>query len=193
VLRIGDVAEATGLTQRAIRYYEELGLLTPADRATGANRRYSESDIERLRLIKRLREDIGLRLAEVRRYLELEDMRRELKSEYVSTDDRSEQLALLDRVEPIIRQRMAMLEHKLELVSALHAEDQSSLERIARLRAQQQQQEQAPQPRDEPRQPDQPHERHEPRQPDQPHERHEQQERLQPWQHVRSVLNNAND
>ena len=87
LLRIGDVAEATGLTQRAIRYYEEYGLLEPASHPSGANRRYEQDDLERLQLIKRLREDVGLSLAEIRTYLEVEDVRRVLKTEYDAAVD----------------------------------------------------------------------------------------------------------
>jgi len=138
VLRIGDVADATGLTQRAIRYYEALDLLTPAERRTGANRRYDHADVERLQFIKRLREDIGLSLAEIRTYLEIEDLRRTIKSEYLSAEDPGVHLALLDRAERAIRRRLLMLDRKLALVSALRAEDEASLERIAALRDQQQ-------------------------------------------------------
>ena len=136
-MRIGDVAETTGLTQRAIRYYEEVGLLEPAERRTGANRRYDQADLERLELIKRLREDVGLSLAEIRTFLEVEDVRRVLKSEYDASDAPAAQLAVLDRAESVVRRRVAMLERKLALVSDLRAEDEARLDRIAALRREQ--------------------------------------------------------
>jgi len=136
-MRIGDVAETTGLTQRAIRYYEEVGLLEPAERRTGANRRYDQADLERLKLIKRLREDVGLSLAEIRTFLEVEDVRRVLKSEYDASDAPAAQLAVLDRAESVVRRRVAMLERKLALVSDLRAEDEARLDRITALRREQ--------------------------------------------------------
>ena len=136
-MRIGDVADATGLTQRAIRYYEALDLLTPALRRSGANRRYEHDDVERLLFIKRLREDVGLSLAEIRTYLEIEDLRRTIKSEYLSVEDPIVHLELLDRVEAGIRRRVVMLDRKLALVSALRAQDEASLERVAALRNEQ--------------------------------------------------------
>ncbi len=136
-MRIGDVAETTGLTQRAIRYYEEVGLLEPAERRTGANRRYDQADLERLELIKRLREDVGLSLAEIRTFLEVEDVRRVLKSESDASDAPAAQLAVLDRAESVVRRRVAMLERKLALVSDLRAEDEARLDRIAALRREQ--------------------------------------------------------
>ena len=49
LLRIAEVGELLGMTARAIRYYEELGLLEPAARSDGAYRLYDADDVERLR------------------------------------------------------------------------------------------------------------------------------------------------
>lgn len=62
-LTIGDVAQRTGLTQRTLRYYEELGLLGP-DRDSGGRRRYDAATIDRLYRIRLLR-DLGTPLGEV--------------------------------------------------------------------------------------------------------------------------------
>ena len=43
-LRIGELAERTGVTPRTIRYYEEIGLLDTGERRKGAHRTYDESD-----------------------------------------------------------------------------------------------------------------------------------------------------
>src|ERR687883_179672 len=108
--RIGEAAEATGLTPRAIRYYQELGLLEPAAHLSGANRRYDDEDLERLRLIKRLREVVGLSLADVHTFLETETERRALSREYHATTDLVRRTELLDRVEPILQRRVELLE-----------------------------------------------------------------------------------
>jgi DNA-binding transcriptional MerR regulator len=60
-LTIGDVSRRTGLTQRTLRYYEELGLLDPP-RDTGGRRRYDAADIRRLYRIRLLR-DLGTPLS----------------------------------------------------------------------------------------------------------------------------------
>jgi MerR family transcriptional regulator, repressor of the yfmOP operon len=132
--RIGEAAEATGLTPRAIRYYQELGLLEPAAHVSGANRRYDDEDIERLQLIKRLREVVGLSLAEVRTYLEAEAERRALSREYHATTDPTRQRELLDAGEPVLRRRIALLEGKLASVEALLDEDRQRLNRVRLLR-----------------------------------------------------------
>ncbi len=69
-LSSGDLARATGNTVRTIRFYEEQGLLKPAVVSGGGHRRYTEDDLEKLRLILDLRE-LGLSLCEIRSVLEL--------------------------------------------------------------------------------------------------------------------------
>lgn len=132
--RIGEAAQATGLTPRAIRYYEQLDLLAPAAHLVGGNRRYDDEDLERLRLIKRLREVVGLSLAEIHTFLETETERRVLSREYHATSDPVRRRELLDRVEPILRRRVDLLEHKLATVSALLEEERARLERLHLLR-----------------------------------------------------------
>jgi DNA-binding transcriptional MerR regulator len=52
-MRIGDVAEGAGVSTRALRYYEEQGLLRP-ERTPSGQRSYPESAVERVRLIQQL-------------------------------------------------------------------------------------------------------------------------------------------
>jgi DNA-binding transcriptional MerR regulator len=67
--RIGDLADATGLTVRTLHHYEHVGLLAPNTRSDGNQRRYDEDDVRRLYRIIALR-DLGLSLADIRRLLE---------------------------------------------------------------------------------------------------------------------------
>ncbi len=66
----GDLARATGHTVCTVRHYEEAGLLVPSEVSDGGHRRYTEDDLERLRLIVDLRE-VGLSLCEIKSILEL--------------------------------------------------------------------------------------------------------------------------
>jgi DNA-binding transcriptional MerR regulator len=95
-LRIQEVAAETGLTPRAIRYYEEQGLLQPAARSEGSYRLYDDGDVERLRFIKGLRDDAGFSLAEIGRLLEDEVARRAVRARFRSADDPAERRALLE-------------------------------------------------------------------------------------------------
>ena len=64
-LRIGELAEATGLTVRTLRHYEAVGLLQPVERSESGYRRYRAEDAERLYTIVALRR-LGLSLAQIR-------------------------------------------------------------------------------------------------------------------------------
>ncbi|OLD53061.1 MAG: hypothetical protein AUI58_00505 [Chloroflexi bacterium 13_1_40CM_2_70_6] len=62
--RIGEVAAHVGLTERTIRYYEELGLLDSVKRLEGGQRVYTDEDVRRLKFIQRLKV-LGLSLQEM--------------------------------------------------------------------------------------------------------------------------------
>jgi DNA-binding transcriptional MerR regulator len=64
---IGELARRTGVATSALRYYERVGLLSPAARA-GGRRQYQESSAERVALIG-LYQDAGFTLAEIGRLL----------------------------------------------------------------------------------------------------------------------------
>jgi MerR family transcriptional regulator, copper efflux regulator len=53
--QIGEVADAVGLSLRTIRYYDEAGLVPPSGRSAGGFRLYTVADIDRLRLVKRMK------------------------------------------------------------------------------------------------------------------------------------------
>jgi DNA-binding transcriptional MerR regulator len=64
---IGELARRTGAATSALRYYERIGLMPPAERA-GGKRHYTASSAERVALI-RLYQDAGFTLAEIGRLL----------------------------------------------------------------------------------------------------------------------------
>ncbi len=105
LLRIQEVAAETGLTTRAIRYYEELGLLAPAARSDGAYRLYDASDLDRLRFIRSLRDDAGFSLAQVGQLLEDDVARERNRERFRTTQDPVERRTILvDAVERVDRQ-----------------------------------------------------------------------------------------
>lgn len=69
VYAISIAADLTGLHPRTLRIYEEKGLVLPARR--NRSRLYSESDLERVRMIRHLTQEVGLNLAGVRMFLEV--------------------------------------------------------------------------------------------------------------------------
>jgi MerR family transcriptional regulator, repressor of the yfmOP operon len=121
-LRIGEIAERSGVTPRTIRYYEELGLLPRVEREQGKHRVYSEADVERLREMTRLRDLLGLSLDELRSMITAEDERAELRRRFLETDSREEQLALLDQALPHIDTQLALVRRRLAELQELEAE-----------------------------------------------------------------------
>ena len=69
---ISVAAELAGVHPQTLRIYERKGLLRPA-RTAGNTRRYSERDIDRLRMIQRLTQEEGLNLAGVKMIVQMED------------------------------------------------------------------------------------------------------------------------
>ncbi|MGC4253080.1 MAG: Cu(I)-responsive transcriptional regulator [Sphingobium sp.] len=63
-MNIGQAAKDSGVSAKMIRYYEQTGLIPPANRTESGYRDYSDSDVHRLRFIRRAR-DLGFPLAEI--------------------------------------------------------------------------------------------------------------------------------
>lgn len=72
MVRIGEAAQAAGMTSKALRFYEEHGLLPAAKRSGNGYRDYTGETINRLDFIRRGRA-AGLALAQVREILLLRD------------------------------------------------------------------------------------------------------------------------
>ena len=87
LLQIGQVAERTRLSLRTIRFYEENGLVVPTTRTEGGFRLYSEHDVARLEVIKRMK-PLGFRLEEMQ----------ELLTVLAALAERPDDAALTDRL-----------------------------------------------------------------------------------------------
>ena len=68
-LRVGELADRTGLTVRTLHHYESIGLLVAGDRSEAGHRRYTAADVDRLYRICLLR-DLGLGLPDIARALD---------------------------------------------------------------------------------------------------------------------------
>jgi DNA-binding transcriptional MerR regulator len=121
-LRIGEVAELTGTTPRTIRYYEEIGLLSGADRAHGKHRCYTEADVERVHEIIRLRDLLGLSLDQLSELLAAESARAELRREYAQAEDPATRGRILDEALGHIATQLALVRQRRRELEQLERE-----------------------------------------------------------------------
>jgi DNA-binding transcriptional MerR regulator len=112
VYQIGEVAELTGLSQRALRYYEELGLLESRSHGPGKFRVYTEEDLERLRRIKRLKDNLGFSLQQAKEAMERDDERKRLMEKAVAEKDPDAKREFLECAREILLEEMSMLEER---------------------------------------------------------------------------------
>ncbi|HEU5317697.1 MAG TPA: MerR family transcriptional regulator [Chloroflexota bacterium] len=129
-MQIGEVAQRTGLTQRALRYYESLGLLQPPTRMEGGFRLYSEPDVERLDRIVELKRLLGFSLAEIRQVIEADDLLRQIKTETKHQPDARARRAGLERAIGVISNQLALVRSRIESMRDLHAHYERRLERL---------------------------------------------------------------
>jgi MerR family transcriptional regulator, repressor of the yfmOP operon len=125
LLRINEVAAELGLTTRAIRYYEEVGLLEPAARSDGAYRLYDPSDVERLRFIKSLRDDAGFSLTQIGQLLEDEAARERNRERLRRTTDPAERRRYFEEARDRVDRQIALLEAKSDRLAAMIADARS--------------------------------------------------------------------
>ncbi|MQW85596.1 Cu(I)-responsive transcriptional regulator [Sinorhizobium saheli] len=101
-MNIGDVARASGVSAKMIRYYETIGLIPPAERSESGYRNYDDNDVHRLRFIRRAR-DLGFTVEQMADLLALWRDRSRASSE----------------VKKIALQQVAVLERKAEELKAM--------------------------------------------------------------------------
>jgi DNA-binding transcriptional MerR regulator len=135
LLRIHEVGRRLGLTPRAIRYYEEIGLLTPAGRTEGDHRLFSQADVERLQTIKSLRDDAGFSLADIGALLADEDERAARRVAYHGTTDVQQRRGLLVEELDRVDRHIVLLRGKIDRLAGMIGEAEARrarcLERIA--------------------------------------------------------------
>ncbi len=71
-IQIGELAERTGLSLRTLRHYDEIGLLRASGRSDGGYRLYTDEDVDRLMLIRRMK-PLGYSLEEMAELLRAAD------------------------------------------------------------------------------------------------------------------------
>ena len=115
--RIGELAAKVGMTERTIRYYEELGLLDSVKRLDGGTRVYTDDDVRRLKFIRKLKV-LGLSLQEMH---ELEGMYKTERSNRT----------VLPRLVELLDAHLATVDGRISELQALRDEIRSYREHVA--------------------------------------------------------------
>jgi len=116
--KIGEVAEQTGLSIRSLRHWDEVGVVSPSGHTPGGFRLYSDADVERILLVRRMK-PLDFTLEEMKEFLDAADrLRGDTGDEQASatiTRFEDETRIRLDR----LRTRTAYAEEFLDLVGTL--------------------------------------------------------------------------
>lgn len=131
LLSIGAAAALAGVTERALRYYQELGLLKPAGHTKGGMRRYSRSDLERVARIRELQILLGLNLDEIAGVLRNEDRAAEIRAAYYDeTTGKEERRRLLLESRGLAGELRSTVEAKRAALDAFLADLDARIGRI---------------------------------------------------------------
>lgn len=117
-MHIGEVAAAVGLPLRTVRLFDEAGVVRPSKRTSEGSGLYSDADLDRLRLAKRLK-PLDLTLEEA---AEVIDALHELAQEGTAPDRRRELVERLSRTAAVGEEQAAHLRHELDAAESITGE-----------------------------------------------------------------------
>lgn len=127
--RIGEIADHLGLSTRTLRYYEELGLLTPSGYSRGGSRRYEEGDFQRILRIRELQAIMGFNLEEIREILHADDRLAELTTEYRNGVSLKRQRAILAEAKRLNDRTQEQVLAKIAILQAFQIELETRADR----------------------------------------------------------------
>ncbi|TCM97029.1 DNA-binding transcriptional MerR regulator [Paenibacillus sp. BK033] len=128
--KIEDVAKMVGLTKRTLRYYEELGLLTPPERSEGGFRLYTDEHVERLKKLINARDVLGFSLQELQQYVTMSEEFINQRDEIRQTEDAGLRLQKIDELEQTVVKQLELLDQKLEKMKNMRSEISQLKDRI---------------------------------------------------------------
>ncbi|MGA5219610.1 MerR family transcriptional regulator [Streptomyces cinereoruber] len=126
-MQIGEVAARTELSLRTIRHYEETGLVVPSARSRGGFRLYTETDVARLMVIRRMK-PLGFTLDQMRDLLDATDrLDADADADRLDAEDAEDVTNATDRLDA--DEREALLER-------VRTYRQAAAEQVEKLRVQ---------------------------------------------------------
>ncbi|MEV1003202.1 MerR family transcriptional regulator [Nonomuraea sp. NPDC050202] len=128
-MHIGQVAARTELSLRTIRHYDEVGLVRPSARSQGGFRLYTEADVARLMVIRRMK-PLGFTLEEMGELLAVTDRLDESGAATLDAAEREWLLARLGRFEQAARERCEALRTQLSRAEEFAADLRRRADRL---------------------------------------------------------------
>jgi MerR family transcriptional regulator, repressor of the yfmOP operon len=136
MLGISRAAAECGVSERALRYYQQIGLLKPTGRTPGGMRRYAPADLDRVRRIRDLQSLLGFNLDEIRVILGSDDRLAAIKEQYHAESEGSPRRRELLRQALEVREELIhTVDAKLAALHEFRAELETSRTRVNRLLA----------------------------------------------------------
>jgi MerR family transcriptional regulator, repressor of the yfmOP operon len=131
--QIGEVCHRTGLTQRALHYYDEIGLLVPSERLNGGQRLYSAADLERIERIKSLKQLLGLSLSEIKRLLDADEARGQFMTTARTVEDPALRRKALEEALRVTEDQLRSVRDKAQQLGVLQRQLARQVRELRRL------------------------------------------------------------
>ncbi|PJF42188.1 MAG: heavy metal-responsive transcriptional regulator [Phototrophicales bacterium] len=115
--KIGELSQASGISRETIRYYESVGIMPPAPRASNGYRIYNDADLERLKFIKKARL-LGFSLKDIVLMLD---------------DDSVETMPICEQVLSQLAHQAEMILMRIHYLQSLHNQIQNIIKKAQQL------------------------------------------------------------
>ncbi|MEH7095543.1 MerR family transcriptional regulator [Neobacillus vireti] len=130
VWTIDAVSRQLGITPRTLRYYEEVGLISPGLRTNGGHRLYDQNTIDRLKQILRLKDYLGISLQEIQEVMDAEESLNEIRRTFQKNIESSEEKRVLVRQYiDVLHNLIEKMNMKIENVETMRDLYQEQVER----------------------------------------------------------------
>ena len=133
MLGISRAAAECGVSERALRYYQEIGLLTPTGQTPGGMRRYAPGDLARVRRIRDLQSLLGFNLDEIRIILDSDDRLEAIKEQYRAASGSARRRELLRQALGVREELVRTVDAKLAALHEFRGELETGRARVRQL------------------------------------------------------------
>lgn len=128
--RIEEIARTSGLTKRAIRYYEEIGLLAPPERTDGGYRVYTDAHVARLAEIVTIRDTLGLSLQQIQEFVALKEQVDSVLGVIRGRPATADRPRELQTLKVLLDRQRALIDQQIDKVRAIQADTDARYQKV---------------------------------------------------------------